>query len=260
MTDDTSSRGSFSWTSPEVAWPLAIATGFAGTLLGLSIGLPGAPALLAAAGFAPVFTLQLRHGSGRAALLGVAWCVGIAAAVLGGAVERADLEPGPWRALGALPLSDLVGAEVRLQAAGQSLDAVALLGRLAWAGVALTSARASRGVAGLLLAALAVGAAAGGVAPLVTDAVRAGAAVPLALTHALPVFAIAQASGVLAATAALLRVEPGSADPSRPRSTEDRPATSTPLWRAGVALVLGALTLEVLAGPLQFARLVALGS
>ncbi len=83
-----SAPGRISWSSPELAWPLSIAAGFIGTFLGVQSGFPGAPALIAAAAFSPVFVrLLARRRVGVAFLSSAAWMVGIIAALVGVTVE-----------------------------------------------------------------------------------------------------------------------------------------------------------------------------
>ncbi|MEW6073195.1 MAG: hypothetical protein AB1726_11475, partial [Planctomycetota bacterium] len=58
-------RRSELWSSPELAWPLALFAGFAGTLLGVAVPLPGAAAAFATAAFAPLYLrLQARGRAG----------------------------------------------------------------------------------------------------------------------------------------------------------------------------------------------------
>lgn len=82
-------RRRFDWSQPEFAWPLSLAGGFGGALVGLSTGLPGLAAVIAAAVFAPILVrLQVMRRPGTAYLCALAWLVGIVGAMTGFAVEN----------------------------------------------------------------------------------------------------------------------------------------------------------------------------
>lgn len=120
------------WARAEVAWPIGLAIGFLGTVLGMLAGVPGLAAAVASAGYMPVHArLIARRQSSLAGLTSIAWCLGIGGGIAGVialgqdvvAVQRAlpgaasfaasDLgflldPPVPGPAAGALLLRDLL--------------------------------------------------------------------------------------------------------------------------------------------------------
>jgi hypothetical protein len=138
------------WHQPEVAWPLALAIGFVGTLLGVLSGLPGVALVLAVAPFAPLFASLARGGHATlASAVTAGWLIGVAAAASGLALDRGVAFVTP-----AAPL------------AGALLDRSGGLPLAAYAALLVTvlAARPTRGVlalAGLGLVTAAAGACAG---------------------------------------------------------------------------------------------------
>ena len=167
------------WRQPEIAWPLALVTGFAGTWGGIAAGIPGLAALLAATLFAPLFGALATRGHGRlAAWLAGGWAFGVAAAIAGCAFESSAS-----RVAALLPGSGL-GWELAVLAPARGVG-----GALGPAAVGLgtgllvaAAARPARGVLALLATALVLGAVLGGTARVAVaaaglgwDAVRATA-------------------------------------------------------------------------------------
>jgi hypothetical protein len=159
------------WAEPELAWPLAIAAGLAGAWLGVSSGIPGAPAVVATALFAPLWAgLHGRERTGLAAAAALGWAAGFSGGAIGtllegsgsvhalpGAGTWARLEVRPW--LGGVE----PGSPLPSLAAGAAFLALAAL-----------LARPAFGVPALFAAALAVGAVSGGVAEAARAAIGAG--------------------------------------------------------------------------------------
>lgn len=203
------------WANLDLAWPLSLVGGFAGTWAGLATGLPGVAAVLATAAVGPLHLAFGRRGdAGAAALVTLGWALGIAGAVVGAVFEGAGAEIG--RPL----LLDLPPVGVPTAALHLGLFAAALL-----------LARWSRGLGALLLAAGLVGAAAHAAAQAALSAVQAGTHAALAAFSHLPPSLTAEAVAVLMVAAALS----GSGPRERDTRTRARP------------LLLGALGLEFLA-------------
>jgi hypothetical protein len=134
--DSVPGTRSWDWTDAEIAWPLAILAGFAGTLGGIWSGLPGMPALLATAAFLPLWGRLVVAGQRTLAfLLGLAWCLGAAGAA-GGAVFELD---GATRVAETLPFgARLVAWRLyALSGAGPSTSVLLALSLAAASGLAL---------------------------------------------------------------------------------------------------------------------------
>lgn len=147
------------WRSGEISWPLALAGGFAGTWLGVSLGVPGLGALAAAAAAAPIVGHPL--GRGRVGMAAGLLCGWFAAAVLAhvgcawelgeAAVERAV--PGGAAIADAAASMGAVAADASLDLVGTAVAAVLALGlvlvaRPASGFLALVVAAAGSGVLG----------------------------------------------------------------------------------------------------------------
>ena len=76
------------WQQAEIAWPLALLTGFVGSSTGIMSGLPGVGPLAAMLLFAPLY-LGLIHRSrtGLAALVSCGWLAGVGAAAAGAVLD-----------------------------------------------------------------------------------------------------------------------------------------------------------------------------
>ncbi len=215
------------WARVELAWPLSLLAGFGGSWVGLLVGVPGAAALGAFLAFLPVHNLHCGGGNPRfSALLGLGWAVGILGAILGSALE------GGADGIGAsLPLSSLfVERGVVAWFGGPGADAAA-----ARAGVwvlPLLLARPARGLAFLLLFALAVGAAGAGAGWVSARAAGAGVSPLSACALGLSPFLLLEVSGTLAVGLALAEPLPL------------RPFRALGPWRRG-ALGLGAAAIAL---------------
>lgn len=222
------------WASLEVAWPLSLFGGFAGTWAGLATGFVGVAAGLATAAVAPLHLALVRRGEpGRAALVGLGWGLGIAGAVLGSVFEGAGEE-----------LSGvLFGARAWAEVAGGGPSGPAMALHLAVFAAALLLSRWSEGLAALLAAAFAfasVALLAGERAlPEVSHGAHSALAtlahLPLGLTaEAVALVLAGAASGSVAGTVPVLTRAPDG------HSDTTRVGTSRPL-------IAGALGLEFLA-------------
>ena len=184
------------WLRGELAWPLSLFVGFACTWAGLASGVPGLPALLAAAGLAPLWIgFQNRGEPLRAFVLALGGAVGIGGAVLG-----AVFEGGAHELFGVLPGARVLRGELAgLLGEAPAPGLGALLARHAGTlFLALAPARPTRGVAPLLAAALGVGGTAAAVGERALAAGLAGGHRLLALASAWPPGALAEAVAVLA--------------------------------------------------------------
>jgi len=211
------------WASMEIAWPLALVCGFAGTWAGLSTGWPGAAALLGTAALAPLHLAFIKRCQpGAAALLSLGWGLGIAGAVAGSVFEGAGAEVA--RSLPALSWleADSIGG------AGAATTVLLHLGLFA---CALMAGRWSHGLGTLLAASLVVAAAALEAAQSALPSVVDGAHAVLGTLAHLPPSLTGEALALLIAGAGLSR--PGGV-------SEYARARTRPI-------LLGALALEFLA-------------
>ncbi len=139
------------WFNTELAWPLAVAAGFVGTLLGLSSGLTGAGAVLALAAFLPLHLGLLRRERRiLVALCGCAWLVAVSAAIVGSGLEHA-----PEDVLAQWPFGAQLSAALERPDATLARDLVGAL-------LLLGAMRIGRGSLGLFLCVLLGGAAVAG--------------------------------------------------------------------------------------------------
>jgi hypothetical protein len=131
------------WSQGHLAWPAAIAIGFAATALGLAFELPGAAAGLAALALLPLYVRVLdRRGPGLAGFLLVAWALGCGGAVLGQRLEQGALDAAI--PLAGAPRAWLTNAPDAPWGAPEGLA-------LAWGAVCLLVARPARGLLALPL-------------------------------------------------------------------------------------------------------------
>ena len=226
------------WTEPEVAWPLALLAGFAGTWAGLSTGIPGTAAVLATLGFAALHAGLLTRGLGhRAALSTLGWLGGIAVAVAG-----VSMEQGLPSTITGLPFAR-VWAALRydpwlVEGGPRGVDAWPLAGAalaLALPALLTLTARLGAGILALLGLALATGAMAGSSGPLAVALVERGWHPLQAVGLSWPPHTLA----VLAASALWI----SAAAARRPWDASSADRRSLVLWGAGLALfgVLGEL-------------------
>jgi len=76
------------WQEPEIAWPIAVLTGFLGSAIGAKLGIPLAGTLLPLLLFAPLYlALVIRHRLLLAALTSLGWLVAIGAGMAGAVLE-----------------------------------------------------------------------------------------------------------------------------------------------------------------------------
>lgn len=178
------------WESPEVAWPLALAGGFAGTWAGLAAGVPGVAALLATAALVPLHLAFARRGApGLAALLGLGWVGGIAGAVVGSVLEGS----------GSAVRDALLFPDPLIEAAGANAAGL----HLALFAAVLLAAHWTRGIAALVAASAVGGSAAWVAAERALPAVSEGAAPLLATLYAAPPSLGAEALALVLAAVAL---------------------------------------------------------
>ena len=248
-------RKDWAWHQPEVAWPLSVAAGLAGTWLGLALRLPLVPALLATAAYAPLHLRLLARGSTTAAgATSVAWMVAVVLTV-GGVV----LDGSPESARGALLFSD----PEALAAYGLARVTHAPTSRsfqLAWlvlgALLILLAARPTRGVGPLLAVALVAGAVSGGAADWTAEAglgARRAAGDP---ADSLAAVLAGWPPGPLLALAGLLLASAALADPHRLLPLSELTAGRRRLLESGLLAAALALFFEPLYAPLWW-RLVA---
>ena len=77
------------WHQAELAWPLALLAGFAGSSIGIGTGLPGVGPLASMMLFAPLYLgLIHRNRTGLAALISLGWLAGVGAAAAGAVLDE----------------------------------------------------------------------------------------------------------------------------------------------------------------------------
>ncbi|MFT5285799.1 MAG: hypothetical protein ACI8TQ_001967 [Planctomycetota bacterium] len=77
------------WHQAELAWPIALFAGFAGSSLGVASGLPGVGPLAAMILFAPLYLgLIHRNRTGLAALISIGWLAAVGAAAAGAVLDE----------------------------------------------------------------------------------------------------------------------------------------------------------------------------
>lgn len=179
----------------ELAWPLSLFAGFAGTWAGLSTGVPGLAALLATACIsALVVGLSNRGRRMRAFACALGGVVGVAGAVLGSTFE------GESQVLfRALPGAGLARTELARLFAGSALEPLAgALLHLVPVVAGLALARVTMGVGPVLAATLGVGATSAAVAENAVEFGVAGGHRLLAVVLGWPPGALAEVVGLLA--------------------------------------------------------------
>ena len=203
------------WAAPEIAWPLALVSGFGGTWAGIEIGVPGVAAVLAAGTFAPLWVALLARGRRTLAVwLGLGWAIGIGAAAIGCAlamqwasVSAALPGSGAWVGYALQPWL-AASRQGGWPAAPRALAAAVVALALVAAG-----ARIGQGLPAVLLLALLAGAVGGGVARVCERAVEQGWDPPLAAMFACPPHTALQLAGAVLFASAL--AEPGPLLPLR---------------------------------------------
>lgn len=224
------------WAAPEIAWPLALVSGFGGTWAGIELGFPGVAALLAAGTFAPLWIALLVRGRRLlAVLLSLGWAIGIYAAAIGCAF--ADR----WASVSiALPGSGTWVGYVLQPWIAASREGAWTAAPLAWAATAgalalvAGAARLGQGLPAVLLLAVLLGAAGGGVARVAERAVDQGWDPLLAAMLAWPPHTGLQVLGALLVCTAL--AEPGPLLPLRWLPPERRALLLGGLVAAAVGL------------------------
>jgi len=184
------------WLRDELAWPLSLFVGFAGTWAGLASGVPGLPALLAVAGLAPLWIgFQNRGEPLRAFVLALGGVIGIGGAVLGAVLEGGAVDA--YRALAGAPAlrRELLGLLGEGPRTGTGMLLLRHGGALA---LALLLARPTRGIAPLVAAALGAGGTAAAVGERAVAAGLAGGHRLVAIASAWPPGALAETIAVLA--------------------------------------------------------------
>jgi hypothetical protein len=229
------------WTRPELAWPLSLVAGFAAAWAGVAVGEELLEPLVAPA-LVALFLLPLHHvfldraQPATAAIVALGGLVGAAGAVLGVVLEGGSPAIGPEVAFGAE-----VAREVRgLLGDGPAPEPLrtTLIHGAAFA-LALALGPATRGLAPLLAAAIAVCATAVVVGELAVQSATAGG-VPLAsVLAAWPPHAAGEVVALLLGWSGLAGLRGGAGGVARRRARA--------LWIGGLALEGAVLLVWLLA-------------
>jgi hypothetical protein len=198
---DARARPRPAWTRAELAWPLSLFGGFAGTWAGIELGAPGAAVVLAAGALAPLFLAFQSRGEPKSAFTAaLGGSLGSAAAVLGLIFEGEHGTEVPGLLLARLLRNELAGL---FADAPTPRPGVLILRHAGALTVAVALARATRGLSALLFALALCGATAAAVGEQALAASDAGAHRLLATVVAWPPGALAEAFAALALGVAL---------------------------------------------------------
>lgn len=233
------------WARRELAWPLSLAAGFAGTWLGLMVPVPGAAPLLATAAILPLYLWFQERGDARySTFLALGWLIGSSGAIVGLALEN-ELDLVLDRVLLARWAAEhwIAPWLPRGTAAPPPGGGSAMLALLGFSALVLAVARWQRGLL-LLLGIAVLGGAVAGVAAWGADrGARYGLSPLAAAALAWPPFLVVLLGALLSAGGALAEPLPL------------RPWSSWSSWRRralvlGLPLALGAALLHGLTNDL----------